>query len=373
VKLTFVSTVLSFPWGGADALWTQTAGCALRQGHTVSVVVSPLVAPSAECATLKQAGARIVSRREHTAFRGHRTQWLRKLRGENEWLDELRQARPDLVVISQGGLTDFLVEDLLFQTLTSARIPYVIICQANEGLPLPDERVRRRAATVLRAARRVIFVSTHNLFSAHRQIAADFTNACVVQNPVTAANTIPEWPDDPELGLAVVGRLNCYDKGLDLLIDAVAETLAKENDWRLTFYGRGPSENYLRELADYRGLTGRVRFAGFVSDKFEIWARNHLLLMPSRIEGCSLAMLEALQHGRPVLASRVGGVDDWIEDDRTGYVCSPNDVRSLCETLANAWRQRTRWREMGAACRSVALNRFDQSPGDTLMKLLTNL
>ena len=370
VRLTFISTILCFPWGGADALWTEAATRATQQGHEVSAVVSPLVAAVHPCAALKAAGVRIMVRREHTGFHGHRAAWLRKLRGESAWLDKLVRTRPDLVVLSQGGLTDFLIEDGLLEALKAGGIPYAIICQANEGLPILDDATRARARAVLLGAQKLIFVSRHNLAAAERQIATRLPNSCVVQNPVRAVPSPPAWPDESELRLAVVGRMQAYDKGSDLLLEAVANALSKEAAWSLTFYGRGPSESLLRELADHYGVSARVRFAGFVEEKFAIWKENHLLVMPSRVEGCSLAMLEAMQHARPVLMSRVGGVEDWVEHGKTGFVCAPQDAVSLAATLAEAWKLRALWRQMGQAAMQSVRAKLDPDPGATLLRQL---
>ena len=370
MRIAIISTILCYPWGGADSLWTQAAVHALRGGHQVSVVVSPLVSSGSACEGLRAAGAQVFTRSHHTAFRGRREAWLRKLRGGNAWLDELVRTRPDIVVLSQGGLTDFLIEDGLIAALSAGGIPYAIICQANEGLPILDDAMRARARSVLLGAQKLFYVSQHNLAAAQRQVAAKLPNACVVHNPVIAVGTPPPWPGEGEFGLAVVGRLQAYDKGQDLLLEAVAKVLAKETGWSLSFYGRGPSESLLRELAAHFGVGAHVQFAGFVEAKRAIWERNHLLVMPSRVEGCSLAMLEAMHHARPVLMTRVGGAEDWVQPGKTGFVCAPHDLASLAETLAEAWQSRNRWRAMGEEARRLVCSKHDPDPGAALLRHL---
>lgn len=67
---------------------------------------------------------------------------------------------------------------------------------------------------------------------------------------------------------------------------------------------------------------------------------------------------EAMLHGRPVLATRVGGAEDWIEDGATGWLCPAPTLELLADSLARAWRDRTRWPQMGQAARRAAKARY---------------
>jgi glycosyltransferase involved in cell wall biosynthesis len=203
-----------------------------------------------------------------------------------------------------------------------------------------------------------------------RQLGQAIPQACIVQNPVELpAGAAPAWPDEAEARFAVVARLDSASKGLDLLITALAAALQGIPNWRVDFFGRGPDEAALRAQADACGLAGRVQFCGFQSDVREIWSQHHLLLLPSRREGCSLAMLEALACGRPVLMTDVGGASDWIEAGINGFVCAPGDTEALAQALSRAWEARGRWHAMGQAAGSRAAAKLDPHPGRTLLAL----
>jgi glycosyltransferase involved in cell wall biosynthesis len=96
------------------------------------------------------------------------------------------------------------------------------------------------------------------------------------------------------------------------------------------------------------GLSDRVRFAGFASVE-EIWASNHLLVLPSRIEGLPLAIVEAMLLGRPVVATNVGGNSEVVEDGVTGFLAGAPTVSDVAELLERFWARRADARGIGEA------------------------
>ncbi|MDD3180119.1 MAG: glycosyltransferase [Opitutaceae bacterium] len=187
-------------------------------------------------------------------------------------------------------------------------------------------------------------MSTHNRDLAEQQLVTRLPNAVVLQNPVALPFATPlPWPPDTVARLAVVVRLESHHKGLDVLLDALNRALVPFNDWSLELFGLGPDEAALRQHATDLGLGERVHFRGFESNPREIWTTCHLLVLPSRREGCSIAMLEALLCGRPVLATAVGGVSDWIKPGVNGYICPRCDIETLTASLREAWDSRAGW------------------------------
>jgi glycosyltransferase involved in cell wall biosynthesis len=80
-------------------------------------------------------------------------------------------------------------------------------------------------------------------------------------------------------------------------------------------------------------------------------------------------MLEALACGRPVLATAVGGVSDWIVAGENGFVCDETDVAALTSTLRRAWSLRATWPQLGiGAARTAA--RLDPNPECALLAAL---
>jgi glycosyltransferase involved in cell wall biosynthesis len=116
----------------------------------------------------------------------------------------------------------------------------------------------------------------------------------------------------------------------------------------LTLYGEGPMRSGLERLARRLGLSDRVVFAGYASVE-DIWASNHVLIMPSRFEGLPLAIVEAMLCGRPVIATDVAGHSEVIEDGVTGFLADAPTVASMAEALERFWTRKDDAQMIGRA------------------------
>jgi glycosyltransferase involved in cell wall biosynthesis len=97
--------------------------------------------------------------------------------------------------------------------------------------------------------------------------------------------------------------------------------------------GEGPRRERLEELAGELGIADRVRFLGRREDVPRLLAACDVFALPSLYEGSSLAVLEAMASGTPVVGSAVGGTDELIEDGRTGLLVPPGDPGALAAAL----------------------------------------
>lgn len=161
-----------------------------------------------------------------------------------------------------------------------------------------------------------------------------------------------------EVVAGFLGRLQIEDKGLDLLLLALAR-LGEAAKIRLEIAG-GPPEKAesLRVRAADLGLADRVRFLGEVADAATALARWDLLVLPSRREGFGLVLVEAMAAGRPVVASRAGGIPEVVEDGVTGLLVPTEDVQALAEALHRMAASPGERARMGRQARHVAGGRF---------------
>jgi glycosyltransferase involved in cell wall biosynthesis len=221
-----------------------------------------------------------------------------------------------------------------------------------DGWWVGDEAANRYRRA-LSAAQRCFFVSIGNLRLVEKQIGCNLPNGEVVRNPFNVSFTasVPWLPleGEGEFRLASVGRLHPGSKGQDLLLEALGTPVWMERRWHLTLYGDGPMKNIIERLVQRFKLDRRVTLAGFVSPVEDIWAKNHVLVMPSRFEGLPLAVVEAMLCGRPVIATNIAGNSEIIQDGVTGFLADAPTVSSVATALERAWDRRLELQKMGVA------------------------
>jgi glycosyltransferase involved in cell wall biosynthesis len=123
----------------------------------------------------------------------------------------------------------------------------------------------------------------------------------------------------------------------------------------LTVVGAGPERSRLEDLARRHGLD--VRFEGFVSRErlVELYAESFCFVLAARHgEGQPNVVLEAMAHGLPIVATRVAGVTDLVEHERSGLLVPPDDPLALRDALARLGHERGLAERLGHAARAVA-------------------
>lgn len=275
----------------------------------------------------------------------------------------------DYILISQGSTYDAVVgaEWERLRRLLDNSPQYSVVCHGNDEAYIPNDEIRARASSLFRGACRVCFVSIRNRELAERQLAAMIPNACIVTNPVnlTDITSIP-WPEQRPLAMAVVARLDA-GKGLDLLIEALSRGSWPKRHWSVDVYGEGPYRGYYEDLTKHWKLELRVSFRGYCSDIRRIWRNHHLLVLPSRSEGVPLSMVEAMLCGRPVLVTDVGGIGEWVEEGREGFIAPAASTSSVALALDRMWQRQEDLAAMGITARSTALARFEPEAGKRLL------
>jgi glycosyltransferase involved in cell wall biosynthesis len=163
--------------------------------------------------------------------------------------------------------------------------------------------------------------------------------------------------DEHDIVLALIGRLH-NQKGHRIVLNALPLILPEAPRVRLLFCGEGGEEGSLRKLTDDLGLTPQVRFLGLVENAAQILPHIDILVLPSLWEGMPHVVLEAMAAGRPVVASRIAGLDELVVDGETGVLFSPGDPRSLAAALLKLIINRELARNMGAAARERVTKHF---------------
>ena len=106
--------------------------------------------------------------------------------------------------------------------------------------------------------------------------------------------------------------------------------------WKMLLVGDGPLSLRAADFIGAHGLSDRVRLMGARTDIVDLLAASDIFVLSSRSEGLPLAIIEAMMAGLPVVATRVGGVAELVEDGVTGYLVSPRDPAALATALWQA-------------------------------------
>jgi len=125
-------------------------------------------------------------------------------------------------------------------------------------------------------------------------------------------------------------------KRLDILIAAMASDRLRAGNAHLVLVGDGPMREALVRQAEEAGLRTRVHFAGTRSDIRPYLAAASVMCLSSRSEAQPIAILEAMASGLPVVATRVGGIPEMVEDGMTGLLVEPGDPELLARALERA-------------------------------------
>lgn len=186
------------------------------------------------------------------------------------------------------------------------------------------------------------------IFAVSPQIAAQLPSRTqIVDNFVDISSGLNPRPTQNTGQIAFVGRLS-HEKGPDRFIH-----LARCHP-RHTFhiYGSGPMRTALFDIA-----TDNVRFHGHNDEMGHIWRRIGLLVIPSRHEGLPMVALEAMARGIPVLANRVGALDQVIKHGQNGWLVDPDKPQALDHCLCD-------WLKMDPQRRLT----FQQSAKETIAR-----
>jgi glycosyltransferase involved in cell wall biosynthesis len=157
--------------------------------------------------------------------------------------------------------------------------------------------------------------------------------------------------------IGVVGRLS-GEKGHRHFLEAVAPLCHKRPDLRCLVVGDGPLRAALEADAARLQIRDQVVFAGFRRDIAGMYALMDVVVLPSLGEGLPVTLLEAMAMGRPMVATRVGGVPDVIDDAHDGLIVPPADPDSLRAALERILKDPTFAERLGRAAAAKVRARF---------------
>ncbi len=214
------------------------------------------------------------------------------------------------------------------------------------------------------AAQRAAYRRAHavlaNSEAAARQLAhegVDTARIRVIPNGVDLERVPPRRTRDIIRRIVTVANLR-PEKGHDVLIDAAPSILAAYGDAEFHIAGDGPCADALAARARERGVAGRVHMLGHCDRIPDLLAGQDLFVLPSRSEALPNAVIEAMAAGLPVVASRVGGIPELIDDRRTGRLVPPGDAAALAAAIVELMNEPTHAAALGRAGQRRAQERY---------------
>jgi L-malate glycosyltransferase len=148
-------------------------------------------------------------------------------------------------------------------------------------------------------------------------------------------------------------------KNLPVLVQVFYE-VQKHVAARLVLVGDGPEREATERQAEALGIESKVDFLGDQEYIADLLPAADVFLLPSQHESFGLAALEAMSCGVPVVGSCIGGLPEVIENEKTGFLCDPNDVDCMKAIVLGLFKDEATRRQIGAASRERAERLFNR-------------
>lgn len=264
-----------------------------------------------------------------------------------------RELRPDVIQINFSGPSGYF----LLATAAPDDPPVVMaVRHPVDELASSDDALVNR---LLRAATWVTGNSGATLEAARRVAPEIDSRSSVILNGLPVPDVLPAELSFEPPELLCLGRL-VHDKGFHTAVEAFASIRQRFPAARLTIAGDGPDRPVLEGLVRALGLEEAVRFTGWVSpeDVPATINRSSVVIMPSREESFGLVALESGLMGRPVVASRVGGLPEVVRHGETGFTVSRDDPQAFADAALRLLEDPDRARRFGEAGRKRGLAIF---------------
>jgi glycosyltransferase involved in cell wall biosynthesis len=150
------------------------------------------------------------------------------------------------------------------------------------------------------------------------------------------------------------------DKGLEYLIEAATILKRTERRFQIVIAGDGPVRARLHGLARDLGIADRVIFLGFREDVDDLLAACDLVVLPSLREGLSIALLEAMAAGKPIIATSIGSHLELASQAEMARLVPPADAHAICASILRFARDPLLMARLGTSARALFESRYTE-------------
>lgn len=157
--------------------------------------------------------------------------------------------------------------------------------------------------------------------------------------------------------IGVIARLETT-KGIHILLESFAKLTQKYSDLHLIIVGTGSKEKDLKDQTLRLGLSQQVTFAGYRKNIHDYLHHYQIFVIPSLHEAHPLVLMEGMSHGKPIIATRVGGIPEVIKNGENGLLIDPEDVTDLATALETLLTNSELQQKIGQAARKTYEQQF---------------
>jgi glycosyltransferase involved in cell wall biosynthesis len=357
-RIAFVA--VSFMRSGTEQVIVDLTGYFARAGHAVTVLIPRLSALDGMVQEVLALGAS-VERVGPLHSTGHNA-----LRNGHELLAVFRRLQPDIVHFHVPW------EPICFESVTAAiaRIPVRVRTEHN---PAPDpvglaQRAKMRVQD--RAFHKIVYLSEGNRRSHVKNLGRAVAQSVLIGNGIEPASINADrsvsrrrayrermaLPQEAEIAL-MVGTLN-ERKGVIDFVRAAGVAARIHPRMHFALLGDGELRPDCERLAAESGISYRVHFLGHRPDVREILSTFDLFVQSSYFEGMSVAMLEALAAGLPMVTTRVDGVEDLFPAEEGGLYVDTGDWQRLGEAMAELASRPELRKQLAAISQTRVVSQF---------------
>ncbi|NDE17705.1 glycosyltransferase [bacterium] len=366
MKIGIISVTKSLPWAAPDEVMLHFGAHAADQEHEIYYSAHPALEIEPRLPARHRNSISVVRRHAFRPARVHQF-WQKHCSSFRVF----ERKAVDVIVVSAGSILDAFHQPEILLYAQRTKLPLVYFCHGHSAFyEIPDRNALRDLLGRMAA---LVFAADGNRKDLESQLAMDLGGAHVIRNacPFFLEQPLP-WPAaDSPARFAIVARLDAFWKGHETLLRVLSTPIWKSRDWLLDCRGEGKDRRYIGELAAYLGIADRVRIGGHTDDIKDVWRNNHALMLPTKAESLSLALLEAMMCGRPVVCSDVGDLGVVVKDGETGFLAKGSGGNDLAAAMEKFWQARAGWREMGLRAHRISCVLVEENPAAKLLDVLT--
>lgn len=321
MNVGFIINNLSF--GGAEKMATFVANSLAQRGHKISIFVL------SNKGDIHQKINKNISVYYYNKARNKNTyiqyyNWLK-------YLKPLIKKEDTQVLVSFLGIPN-LVCTIIGKLLN---IPSIISERGDPYTAFSDGRLVTKI---------ILWIYNHSNGAVFQTIeASKFYNIAlqkrskVIPNPIflNGKNLTINYDDLPKT-IVYIGRLDNYQKRIDILLSAFHEFYKNHNEYRLVIYGRGPAQSFVEEYIRNNSLSKCIELKGVSISPMEDMAKEGIYVITSDFEGISNSLLEAMAIGMPVVTTdhSPGGGRLLVKDHKNGIIVPKGNPHYIAKALS---------------------------------------